>query len=85
MINVTKTFLPPFDEYIAILKRAWDKVWITNHGELVQELELKLKNYLGVITFFVYSKWNGGFANGIKGVWHYKRSHHDSFFLCSHY
>ena len=47
MINVTKTYLPPFDEYAAILKRAWDKGWITNHGELVQELEANLKAYLG--------------------------------------
>lgn len=48
MINVTKTYLPPFEEYSAILKRAWDKSWITNNGELVQELEQKLKEYLGV-------------------------------------
>ena len=48
MINVTKTYLPPFEEYTAILKRAWDKGWITNNGELVQELEEKLKEYLGV-------------------------------------
>lgn len=48
MINVTKTYLPPFEEYTAILKRAWDKAWITNNGELVQELEEKLKQYLGV-------------------------------------
>jgi dTDP-4-amino-4,6-dideoxygalactose transaminase len=48
MINVTKTFLPPFEEYTAILKRAWDKGWVTNNGELVQELEAKLKVYLGV-------------------------------------
>jgi dTDP-4-amino-4,6-dideoxygalactose transaminase len=48
MINVTKTYLPPFDEYAAILKRAWDKGWLTNNGELVQELEAKLKAYLGV-------------------------------------
>jgi len=48
MINVTKTFLPPFEEYTAMLKRAWDKAWITNNGELVQELEQKLKEYLGV-------------------------------------
>ena len=47
-ITVTKTFLPPFHEYTAILKRAWDKGHITNNGELVQELELKLKQYLGV-------------------------------------
>ena len=48
MINVTKTYLPPFDEYAALLKRAWDKGWITNNGELVQELEQKLKVCLGV-------------------------------------
>ncbi len=48
MINVTKTYLPPFDEYAKILKRAWDKAWITNNGELVIELEQKLKEYLSV-------------------------------------
>lgn len=47
MINVTKTYLPDFEAYTAILKRAWDKAWITNNGELVQELEQRLKNYLG--------------------------------------
>ncbi|RZK12823.1 MAG: DegT/DnrJ/EryC1/StrS family aminotransferase [Flavobacterium sp.] len=46
MINVTKTYLPDFDEYCAILKRAWDKAWITNNGELVLELEKKLKALL---------------------------------------
>lgn len=48
MINVTKTFLPPQKEYQAILKRAWDKHWMTNRGDLVLELEAKLKNTLGV-------------------------------------
>jgi len=48
MINVTKTFLPPQEEYNAILKRAWDINWMTNRGVLVKELEEKLKNYLGV-------------------------------------
>ncbi|GGZ53438.1 DegT/DnrJ/EryC1/StrS family aminotransferase [Mesonia mobilis] len=46
MINVTQTFLPPQEEYQAILKRAWDAVWLTNRGQLVKELELKLQNYL---------------------------------------
>lgn len=52
MINVTKTFLPPFDEYINILKRAWDKEWITNNGELVQELEQRLKDHIQVNELF---------------------------------
>ena len=48
MIPITKTFLPPIDEYRAILQRAWDKSWITNRGELVQELEHLLSGYCGV-------------------------------------
>jgi len=55
MINVTKTFLPSFDEYTSVLKRAWDKGWITNNGELVQELEARLKEYLGVKHLFFTS------------------------------
>jgi dTDP-4-amino-4,6-dideoxygalactose transaminase len=55
MINVTKTFLPSFDEYTSILKRAWDKGWLTNNGELVQELEQRLKEYLGVEHLFFTS------------------------------
>jgi dTDP-4-amino-4,6-dideoxygalactose transaminase len=55
MINVTKTFLPPFDEYIAMLKRAWDKTWITNNGELALELEERLKAYLDVKNLLLYN------------------------------
>ena len=48
MIPVTKTFLPPQEEYQQILSRAWEKGWITNRGVLVKELEEKLKSYLNV-------------------------------------
>jgi len=48
MINVTQTFLPPLEEYTAHLERIWKSKWLTNRGELVQELEVKLKNFLGV-------------------------------------
>lgn len=47
-INVTKVFLPPLEEYTAQVKRAFDNAWLTNRGELVLELESKLKNYLGI-------------------------------------
>lgn len=49
MINVTQTFLPPQEEFQVILKKAWDSVWLTNRGQLVQELESKLQNYLSSI------------------------------------
>lgn len=52
-INVTKTFLPPLEEYSAQVKRAFDNEWLTNRGELVQELEAKLKEYLEIDNILI--------------------------------
>jgi dTDP-4-amino-4,6-dideoxygalactose transaminase len=46
MINVTKPNLPPLEEYLGYLKGIWERNWLTNNGPLVNELELKLKEYL---------------------------------------
>ncbi len=59
MINVTKSFLPPFEEYTSIIKRIWETNWITNRGPLILELEGKLKTYLGVD--YILSTTNGTF------------------------
>lgn len=48
MINVTKTHLPPLEEYQALLARIWQSGWLTNGGQLENELTGKLKQYLGV-------------------------------------
>ena len=48
MIQVTKSFLPDFQEYTKYLKQIWSNGQLTNNGPLVKELELRLKNYLGV-------------------------------------
>ena len=45
-ITVTKPFLPPYEEYTAYLDGVWEREWLTNNGPLVNELELKLKEYL---------------------------------------
>ncbi|MBR9859431.1 DegT/DnrJ/EryC1/StrS family aminotransferase [bacterium] len=48
MIPVTKPFSPPLEEYQEFLKGIWSRNWLTNNGPLVNDLELKLKRYLGV-------------------------------------
>jgi dTDP-4-amino-4,6-dideoxygalactose transaminase len=53
MIHVTKSFLPPIEEYKAQVQRAWNNQWLTNRGELVLELEDKLKKYLNVTNLLV--------------------------------
>lgn len=46
MINVTKPFLPPQEEYQKYVDEIWQRNWLTNNGPLVNELELKLKQHL---------------------------------------
>lgn len=48
MIPVTKTFLPPIEEYNSWVQKAFDNQWLTNRGELVKLLEGNLKNYLNI-------------------------------------
>lgn len=48
MILVTKPFLPPQEEYEKYLTGIWKRDWLTNMGPLVNELELKLKDYLNL-------------------------------------
>ncbi|MEQ1587146.1 MAG: DegT/DnrJ/EryC1/StrS family aminotransferase [Cyclobacteriaceae bacterium] len=48
MIYVTKPFLPPRAEYEKYLEGIWNRQWLTNNGPLVNELELKLKEFLKV-------------------------------------
>jgi dTDP-4-amino-4,6-dideoxygalactose transaminase len=48
MIPVTKPFLPPIQEYEQYLQDIWKRNWLTNNGPLVNELELRLKDFLGL-------------------------------------
>lgn len=48
MINVTKPFLPPIEEYEKVVEGVWKRGWLTNNGPLVNELELRLKEFLGI-------------------------------------
>ncbi|PJI09694.1 MULTISPECIES: DegT/DnrJ/EryC1/StrS family aminotransferase [Clostridium] len=48
MINVTKTYLPPFDKYVKYIKKIFDTGIITNNGEMVRKLEKNIEQYLDV-------------------------------------
>jgi dTDP-4-amino-4,6-dideoxygalactose transaminase len=59
MIPVTKTFLPPIEEYLEQVQRAYNNGWLTNRGELVRELEDKLTHYLGLTDSKILCVNNG--------------------------
>jgi dTDP-4-amino-4,6-dideoxygalactose transaminase len=68
MINVTKSYLPPIEEYTKYLERIWESSQLTNNGPLVLELEEKLKAYLGVKHFFFVSNGTIALQLAIKAL-----------------
>jgi dTDP-4-amino-4,6-dideoxygalactose transaminase len=68
MINVTKTYLPPLEEYVEYLRKIWDSGHVTNNGPLVRELEQKLKDYLGVKHLFFTANGTIGLQISLKSL-----------------
>jgi dTDP-4-amino-4,6-dideoxygalactose transaminase len=48
MINVTRSFMPPIEEYEKYLEKIWENRYLTNEGPLVQELKQELSKYLKI-------------------------------------
>ncbi len=46
MIYVTRSSMPPYEEYIEAIKPLWESHWLTNMGAFHKELEKQLKEYL---------------------------------------
>lgn len=61
MINVTKSHLPPLEDYVAMLRGIWNRGHLTNNGPLVLELERLLAQKLGVKHLFLV-------CNGMLGL-----------------
>ncbi len=68
MINVTKTFLPPLNEYIEYLEKIWESNWITNQGPLSEELESRLKDFLNVNNLLLVSNGTIALQLAIKAL-----------------
>ena len=47
-ILVTRSSMPPMEEYIDEIKSLWNNCWLTNMGEKHRELQRRLIEYLGV-------------------------------------
>lgn len=59
-INVTRSLMPPFEEYIEEIRPMWESHWLTNMGEKHQKLEQELSKYLQVPNISLMS--NGHMA-----------------------
>jgi len=60
MIPVTKAYLPNKEKYQSYVDLIFQSGWLTNNGSLLQELERRLADYLGVRNIILVA--NGSFA-----------------------
>ncbi len=68
VINVTKTYLPPLEDYVPYLERIWASHRVTNNGPLAKELEDQLKHYLNVKHLFFVSNGTIALQIAIKAL-----------------
>lgn len=68
MIPVTKPYLPPKEEYQKYLEDIWNRNWLTNNGPLVNELELKISEYLNVANFLFLTNGTIALQIAIKAL-----------------
>ena len=59
-IMVTRSSIPPYEEYCQEIKKIWETHWLTNMGEKHKALEKQLKEYLEVPNVSLFS--NGHMA-----------------------
>ena len=64
MINVTRSAMPPFEEYIQTIAPLWESRWLTNMGAIHQEFEAELREFLNSPCVSLYT--NGHLA--LEGV-----------------
>lgn len=68
MIQFNKPFLPPIEEYGKYLQEIWERVWLTNNGPLVLELEKSLEQYLKVANLSYVSNGTIALQLAIKSL-----------------
>ena len=71
-IMVTRSSMPPLEEYIEEISSLWDSHWLTNMGEKHQRFETELKRYFGVENVALFTNGHNALecvieAMGVKG------------------
>ena len=64
-INVTRSSMPTYEEYVEEIKDLWDSHWLTNMGVKHKELQVKLEELLKVNHVTLYT--NGHLA--LEAAW----------------
>lgn len=67
-INVTRSSLPPIDEYIKEIESIWESHWLTNMGVKHDKLQKKIEEFLGVPHVVLYTNGHLALENAITAL-----------------
>lgn len=67
-IMVTRSFLPPKDEYFEKIGKIWDSRWLTNNGDMHLEFEMNLRDYLSCENIELYTNGHMALDIAIKAM-----------------
>ena len=67
-VYVTKSYMPPRAEFDAYLDRIWKSAWLTNMGELHEELRARLREFLNVGGIELFVNGHAALENAIQAM-----------------
>lgn len=67
-INVTRSSMPPTEEYFAEVAPLWESRWLTNAGEKHRELEARLRERLGVKDVCLFTNGHNALECAIEAL-----------------
>ncbi|MBE6576867.1 MAG: DegT/DnrJ/EryC1/StrS family aminotransferase [Ruminococcaceae bacterium] len=65
-INVTRSSMPPFEEYCEEIKELWESHWLTNMGAKHVQLQAELEKYLNVPHVALYTNGHLALENAFE-------------------
>ena len=67
-INVTRSSMPPFEEYCVEIRELWDSRWLTNNGKKHEELRTALADYLDVERMDLFTNGHMAIELGLQAL-----------------
>lgn len=67
-ILVTRSSMPPLDEYVTEIATLWESHWLTNMGVKHHELEKRLQEYLGVDNIALYTNGHSALESILEAM-----------------
>ncbi len=67
-VLVTRSSLPPLEEYVEMLKPIWDSAWLTNMGQYHETFKEELRRYLGFENLELFVNGHLALELGIQAL-----------------